>query len=155
VGTSEAALLAKLSIKPFEYGLVVKYIYEGGVFSPEVMKIKDSDLMAMWSSAVGNVAALSIATGYLTEAAIAPIIADGFKNVMALALEADYIEFEQVKKAKDFLDNPDAFVAAVVEVAPAAGGGGGGGGGGGAAAAPAPEPEPEEEEEEMGFDLFD
>merc|ERR1719484_73363 len=32
VGSSEAALLAKLGIKPFKYGLTVKYVYEGGVF---------------------------------------------------------------------------------------------------------------------------
>merc|ERR1719453_666499 len=34
VGTSEAALLTKLGIKPFEYGLKIEYVYEGGVFPP-------------------------------------------------------------------------------------------------------------------------
>merc|ERR1719353_1454872 len=32
VGSSEAALLAKLNVKPFFYGLAIKYMYEGGVF---------------------------------------------------------------------------------------------------------------------------
>merc|ERR1712127_576696 len=32
VGTSEAALLLKLGIKPFEYGLRILYVFEGGVF---------------------------------------------------------------------------------------------------------------------------
>merc|ERR1712196_359348 len=32
VGSSEAALLAKLNVKPFKYGLNIKYVYEGGVF---------------------------------------------------------------------------------------------------------------------------
>merc|ERR1719310_2524339 len=34
VGSSEAALLAKLNVKPFSYGLSIHYIWEGGVFSP-------------------------------------------------------------------------------------------------------------------------
>merc|ERR1719213_1363314 len=32
VGSSEAALLTKLAVKPFNYGLSIKYVYEGGVF---------------------------------------------------------------------------------------------------------------------------
>merc|ERR1719238_2309000 len=45
VGTSEAALLAKLNVKPFAYGLDIKYVYEGGVFPPDVLKITDATLM--------------------------------------------------------------------------------------------------------------
>merc|ERR1719337_826724 len=45
VGSSEAALLAKLNVKPFEYGLVVHYIWEGGVFSPDVLAITDEVLV--------------------------------------------------------------------------------------------------------------
>merc|ERR550537_1955210 len=41
VGTSEAALLAKLNVKPFSYGLAIKFVYEGGVFPPDVLKITD------------------------------------------------------------------------------------------------------------------
>merc|ERR1719253_1106445 len=44
VGTSEAALLMKMNVKPFSYGLVVKYIYEGGIFDPSVLKITDEVL---------------------------------------------------------------------------------------------------------------
>jgi len=155
VGSSEAALLAKLGVKPFEYGLVVKYIYEGGVFSPDVLNIKDADLMKSWNAAVGFVAQLSLATNYLTECSLPCVIGLGFKTVLALAVEVDYIEFPQAQQVKDFLENPDAFLASV----PSGGGGGGGGGGdapkAAAAAAPPPPEEEEEEEEEMGFDLFD
>merc|ERR550537_1146746 len=45
VGSSEAALLAKLNVKPFQYGLNIKYMYEGGVFPTSVMKINDATLM--------------------------------------------------------------------------------------------------------------
>jgi len=154
VGTSEAALLAKLNVKPFSYGLAVKYIYEGGVFSPDVLKITDDVLMKKMMAGIGQVAALSMGASFLTEASLAPTVAMGFSNVLALALEADFIEFEQVEKVKAFLDDPEAFMAANP--------GGGGGGAAEATAAPVaaakapePEPEPEEEEEEMGFDLFD
>ncbi|KAL1526348.1 hypothetical protein AB1Y20_015062 [Prymnesium parvum] len=151
VGTSEAALLAKLGIKPFMYGLSVKYVYEGGVFDVSVLAINEATLMALWSSAVGNVAAVSLAVGYLTEASLSQLVLAAVKNLTAVALEAEYYEFSAVKKVKDFLDNPDAFVAVAGPAVVAAPGKGGAP----APAAKAPEPEPEEEEEDMGFDLFD
>merc|ERR1719442_121626 len=112
VGSSEAALLTKLNIKPFTYGLAVKYIYEGGVFSPDVLKITDDILIGKMMMGIGQVQALSIGASFLTAASLAPTIANGFANVLAVALEADYLEFEQVQKVKEFLDNPDAFVCA-------------------------------------------
>ncbi|KAI3956870.1 hypothetical protein MKX01_000904 [Papaver californicum] len=46
VGSSEAALLAKLGIRPFSYGLVVLTIYDNdSVFSTEVLDFTDEDLM--------------------------------------------------------------------------------------------------------------
>ncbi|PKU73987.1 60S acidic ribosomal protein P0-1 [Dendrobium catenatum] len=46
VGSSEAALLAKLRIRPFSYGLVVQYVYEdGSVFSPQVLDFIEDDLI--------------------------------------------------------------------------------------------------------------
>merc|ERR1712205_115487 len=53
VGTSEAALLTKLNMKLFEYGLAIKWVYEGGIFSPDVLKITDAVLMASFSAGVG------------------------------------------------------------------------------------------------------
>merc|ERR1712087_565583 len=133
VGSSEAALLAKLNVKPFTYGLEVHYIYEGGVFPLSVLSITDDTLMTKWMSAVGNMASLCLGLEYLTEVSLAPTIASGFKNVLAVALECDYTEIPQVQEVKDFLENPDAFLSAM----PAAGGGGAAAGG--AAAAPAEE----------------
>lgn len=104
VGTSEAALLTKLGVKPFEYGLELKHIYEGGIFSPDVLKITDSDLLAKWNSAVGNVAALSLATGFHTDASLPHLIVNGFKNVAATALELGFLHIPQVQKIQDLLD---------------------------------------------------
>jgi len=156
VGTSEAALLAKLNVKPFSYGLNIKFVYEGGVFPPDVLKITDATLMKTVSTAIGNVAALSLASGFPTEASIPHLIVKGAKNVVAFALAAEWLEFPLAVKIQEMVDNPEAFAGC--------GGGGDDSGGAAASAAPAaaakaaakaPEPEPEEEEEEMGFDLFD
>mmetsp|Transcript_12681 Transcript_12681/g.21342 ORF Transcript_12681/g.21342 Transcript_12681/m.21342 type:complete len:314 (+) Transcript_12681:162-1103(+) len=146
VGPSQATLLTKLGIKPFSYGLVVMEVFENGtIYSPKVLDITEADLAAKFSAGVRNVAALCMAIGYPTLASIPHSVINGYKNVLAIALEIDYT-FPLAQKVKDYLANPEAFAAAA---APAAGGGGG-------AAAAAPEPEPEEEEEEdMGFDLFD
>jgi len=105
VGSSEAALLVKLGVKPFEYGLAIKYVYEGGVFPPDVLKITDATLTDLFGQGCGKVAALSLGAGYPTECSLPHSIATGFKNVLAVALEVDYIEFDMAKKIKALLDS--------------------------------------------------
>lgn len=150
VGQSEAALLQKLGVRPFEYGLRLVYIFEGGIFSPDVLKITDATLMQKFSEGIGFVASLSLGLGILNDASFIHFVMNGYKDILSLALEADYLEFDAVKKVKDILANPNAFAAdaPAAAAAPAAAGA--------AAAAPAAKaPEPEEEEEEVSFDLFD
>eukprot|EP00877_Chromochloris_zofingiensis_P001062 jgi/Chrzof1/10957/Cz05g18190.t1 len=149
VGASEAALLGKLGIKPFKYGLEVFKVYEGGaLFTPEVLEITDEMMMEKVMVGIAEVAALSLGTGYPTLASLPHSVINAYKNVLAIAVETDY-SFPLADKVKKFLEDPSAF--AVAE-APAAAG----------AAAEAPkeeakkeEPEEEEEEEDMGFSLFD
>jgi len=105
VGTSEAALLSKLNIKPFEYGLSVKYVFEGGVFPPDVLKITDASLMASFAAGAGKVAALSLGAGYPTDCSFPHTFATAMKNVVAVSLEADFIEYEIVEKIKKLLDS--------------------------------------------------
>jgi large subunit ribosomal protein LP0 len=146
VGASEATLLAKLGIKPFTYGLVVLKVYDNGsLYDPAVLDITDDDLGAHLSAGIRNIAALCRELAIPSLAAAPHAIIDGYKNLLAIALETEY-SFPLADKVKDYLKNPGAFAAA----APAAGGG--------AAAAPAAAAaaEPEEEEEaDMGFSLFD
>merc|ERR1740130_2416365 len=104
VGTSEAALLIKLGIRPFEYGLVIKYVYEGGVFDPSVLKISEDVLIQKFTTACGHVAALSLALGQANAASFPHMIINGAKNLVAFALELDFIEFGAVKKVKGILD---------------------------------------------------
>jgi len=53
VGSSEAALLAKLAIRPFSYGLVVVSVYgNGSVFSPKVLYLTEDDLLVKVASSM-------------------------------------------------------------------------------------------------------
>lgn len=143
VGQSEAALLQMLSVKPFEYGLSVKQVYDNGsVYSPKVLDLTPADIVAKFMTGVRNTAAVSLAIGYPTAASVPHSIANAFKNVLAVAIAAD-IDFPQAEKAKAYLADPSAFISAAPAAAAAA-----------PAATQAKEPEPEEEEEEMDFDLF-
>lgn len=148
VGASEATLLAKLGIKPFTYGLVVLQVYDNGaMYAPKVLDITDDDLGDYISTGVRNIAALCRELAIPSLAAAPHALIDGYKNLLAIAVETEY-SFPLADKVKEFLKNPGAFAAA----APAAAAGGGAAPA--AAAAAAPEPE-EEEDADMGFSLFD
>jgi len=144
VGSSEAALLTKLGIRPFSYGLVpIKVFDNGSIYDPAVLDITDADMEAAFMAGVQNVAAISLALRVPTMAAMPHLIVNGYKNVVAVALETGY-SFPKVDKIREILKNPSAFAAPAA--APAKG----------AAPVAAKKPEPEsEEEEEMGFSLFD
>jgi large subunit ribosomal protein LP0 len=103
VGNSEAALLQKLNIKPFTYGLILVAIYDNGsVFSPAVLNITDDDLLAGFSGAVRNVAALSFALEMPTTASVPHSITNAFKTLVSIAVECEGYSFpkaDQYKKA--------------------------------------------------------
>jgi len=152
VGASEANLLAKLSIKPFSYGLSLSQVYDNGsVYSHKILDITESDLLQKFNSGVRNIAAIGLKIGYPTIASLPHSIARGYKNVLSVSLATDYT-FEKAQKIKDFLANPTAFAAPApaAKKAPAK------------EAAPVkqekkPKEEPKEEEEDgdLGFGLFD
>jgi len=104
VGTSEAALLAKLNVKPFFYGLRICYVYEGGVFPADVLKITDATLMGLWSAAMAKVASLSLGAGYPTAASLPHLIGNAVKNCLAVSIECDYIEYPLAEKVKGILE---------------------------------------------------
>eukprot|EP00163_Fabomonas_tropica_P012592 TRINITY_DN23932_c0_g1_i1.p1 TRINITY_DN23932_c0_g1~~TRINITY_DN23932_c0_g1_i1.p1 ORF type:complete len:319 (+),score=129.87 TRINITY_DN23932_c0_g1_i1:86-1042(+) len=149
VGSSQAILLKKLGIMPFEYGLKVSYVYEDGtVFGAEVLDITDDDLKEHLLAGISNIAAVSLATGVPTLASFPHSVLNAYVNLCAISIETSYT-FKGTEKIKALLADPEALAAAqaAAAAAPAAGGSGGG------AAAAAPEPE-EESDEDMGFDLF-
>ncbi|EFJ32050.1 hypothetical protein SELMODRAFT_87354 [Selaginella moellendorffii] len=116
VGSSEAALLAKLRIRPFSYGLVVRRVYDSGsVFDPAVLDLTDDDLVAKFAEGVSAVAAISLALGYPTLAAAAHFFLNSYKNVLAIALSTDY-SYPQAENAKEYLKDPSKFAVAVALV---------------------------------------
>lgn len=151
VGSSEAALLAKLGIRPFSYGLIVVSVYDdGSVFSPEVLYLTEDDLVEKFAAGVSMVTALSLAISYPTLAAAPHMFVNAYKNVLAVAVETDY-SFPQAEKVKEYLADPSKFSVAATSVAF---------GDSGAAPAAAKEEETKEEpseesDEDMGFGLFD
>merc|ERR1719263_2733540 len=105
VGSSEAALLTKMGIKPFQYGLEIRYVYEGGIFDPSVLKITDADLTRKFAEAVGHVASISLATGITTEASLPHLIINAAKDITAVAVECGYIEFDAAKRVQEFVEH--------------------------------------------------
>ncbi|XP_029125746.1 60S acidic ribosomal protein P0 [Cajanus cajan] len=79
VGSSEAALLAKLGIRPFSYGLVVLSVYDNGsVFSPEVLDLTEDDLIEKFAVGVSMV---SLAISFPTLAAAPHMFVNAYKKV--------------------------------------------------------------------------
>jgi len=158
-----AALLQKLGVRPFTYGLEISFLYDNGVvFEPAVLEISDESILAGFQAGVAQVAALSLGVNFPTLASVPHSIINGYKNVLSVSLATDYT-FPLAKKVKDFLSDPKAIAAAraaaTAAAAPVA-----------AAASPAAAPSAgkaaakveaapakveEEEEQTIQMDLFD
>merc|ERR1719456_1344343 len=125
VSASETVLLQKLAIKPFEYGLEVKYVFqESSVFDAAVLDISDDVLIAKFMAGMSNMAAFGREIGIPTEAGLPQMFANAFKNIAALVADIDFT-FKEVDDVKKFLEDPDAYAAAnPVAAAPAAATGG-------------------------------
>jgi len=146
VGNSEAALLQKLGISPFTYGMTIVVVYDNGsMFSPAVLDLSEDDLCNKFLAGVQKVAAVSLELNYPTLASIPHSIANAFKKLVAIAVECEEFTFEKAEPYKAFLADPSAFAA------PAAAGGDAG-----AAAEEEKKEEVEEEEADLGggMDMF-
>lgn len=112
VEASQCALLEKLGIKPFSYGLVVKHVYDdGAMYDPAVLDITEEAILASFAEGIRNVAAVSLETSIPTVASVPYSIVLAFKNLLAIAAETEYT-FPQAEGMKEFLANPEAFASA-------------------------------------------
>jgi len=90
VANSEAVLLQKLNLKPFEFGMEVKFVYDdGSILTPEVFKMSPDDIIAKFRKGVNNLASLSLAVGDVNELSVPHLLLNGFKNIAAISLETD------------------------------------------------------------------
>ena len=118
VGASEAALLNKLDIRPFSYGLVIESVYDNGsIFSAAVLSIDKNVIISRFSQALSAVAAISLQIGYPTQASIPHSIGNAFKACVAVVVGLETFTFDEAKPFQAFLADPSAFASA-----PAAGG---------------------------------
>lgn len=145
VGSSEAALMQMLDLRPFTYGLKLTNVFDEGVVYPaKLLQTTPADLFKAFATGVANVAALSLGLNFPSLPAFPHVVLNAYKNLVAVCLGTDYI-FEQAKALKERVENPDAFAVAAPAATTTATET--------AAAAPEPESESEEEEEEV-CDLF-
>ena len=69
IGGTEAALLDKLKIYPFEYKMQVsKVLQNGSMFDAAVLSLSTDAILAKFKKACGNQAQMSLASGYCTSA---------------------------------------------------------------------------------------
>merc|ERR1711923_490858 len=146
VGSSESTLLNMLNISPFTYGLLIENVYDSGtIFSPAILDITNEDIIARFMTGVRNIAAISLQIGYPTAASVPHSLINGFKKLLAIAVETD-IDFEEANQTKEYLKDPSKFAVAAVAAAPAASE---------AKKEEAKKEESEESDDDMGFGLFD
>jgi len=153
VGSSEATLLQMLGIKPFFYGMQIQKIYDNGeMYDRRVLELKDEDIQTMFESGIANVTGLCLGCGYTTEASLPHVVANAFKNVLAVTVASDYVmESCDGVKLREAIRSGKGLGGPAPAAAPAAAAKGPA-----AAAAPVKKVEEEEEEEDdMGFGLFD
>jgi len=150
VGVSQSQLCTMLGIKPFSYKFNFGVVYDNGkIYYVDALNVTVPEIMAKFHAGVSTLAALSLAIGIPTIASFPHSILNGFKNLLAVAIETSY-SFPEADAVRNRVDNPDAYVAPTVTSGPATGGKG---------AAPPPKektPTPEESSGgEMGFSFFD
>jgi large subunit ribosomal protein LP0 len=142
VGPSEATLLNMLNISPFTYGLGVSQVYDAGnSFPPSVLDISEDQLLKTFSSAITTIAAISLAINFPTLPSVIHSLVNGYKKVLAIAIETDY-SWPEIEELKDRIANPDAYASAAPAAAATE------------SKAEAAADEPEEEAEESGDEGF-
>jgi large subunit ribosomal protein LP0 len=124
IEATHAALLDKLKIRPFSYKMHVKKVYEdGSIFNPDVLDITTEDILSRFKSTIGNLASISLASGFVTKPAVPHLLANAFKNLASVTFDSEY-SFKQADKMKEAAKNavvvaPTAGATTAVAAAPA------------------------------------
>jgi large subunit ribosomal protein LP0 len=153
VSSSHVALLGKLNINPFFYGIQVTHVYENGsVYESNILDLTKDDLFAKFFAGVRKIAALSLAIGYPTTASLPHVLGGAFRKLIYIGAATGY----EFKEAKAFIDAGAASAAAAPAAGAAAAPAKGDAGKGGKKEEAKKEEEAPAEEEEAGFGgLFD
>lgn len=101
VTASQAALLQKLNIEPFTYGLVLKSVYDNGsLFDASVLDMTDDVLANKFCEALSKIAALSLVLGHPTQASVPHSIANAFKAVLSVTVGLENYTFDKAEPYK-------------------------------------------------------
>lgn len=147
IDASQAALLQKLGITPFKYGLIPLWVFDNGtLFEPAVLDIEDDQILATFQSCLRNTAAVSLELGMPTVASVPYSVLLAFSNLLALAVQTEF-SFKEAEEIKAYLHDPSAFASAAPIASESTGGDVGG-------TTVAVEEEDEEEEIAAGPGLF-
>lgn len=110
VTASQAALLQKLGIEPFTYGMALKSVYDNGsLFDAKVLDITDDVLATKFASAVSALASISLALGYPTQASVPHSISNAFKYILSVSLGCESYSFKQTDIVRKYIANPSNF----------------------------------------------
>jgi len=91
IDSTQAALLDKLKIYPFEYKMEVKKILQdGSIFDAAVLNLTTDSILAKFKNACKVQAQLSLGAGYTTSASAPHSLLNGFKNLVAACAESGY-----------------------------------------------------------------
>lgn len=76
----------------------------GSIYAPDVLDMTMEELRTRFQQGVHKIAAISLATGYPTKAAIPHMVANAFKTLLAVAAVTDitFTEAEKVSIIYDF-----------------------------------------------------
>jgi len=108
IGATEAALLDKLKIYPFEYKMHVRSVLQNGsIFDAKVLEITPSDILAKFRKAIGVQASLGLGLGVPNKAAAPHSLLNSFKNLVAVSAASGY-EFPQAKAMLEAAKNAPA-----------------------------------------------
>lgn len=112
VGASEATLLNMLNISPFTYGMGITQVYDqGNTFPPSVLDIGEEQLLGAFGAAITTITAISLALDFPTLPSVIHSLINGYKQVLAVAVETDY-SWPEIEELKDRIANPEAYAAA-------------------------------------------
>lgn len=91
VTSSHVALLSRLGIKPFSFGISVSKVYEdGAVYAAAVLDLSEEVLLQKFMSAVAMIAAIGMEVGYPTTASVPFQMRNAFKKIAAIGIAAGY-----------------------------------------------------------------
>ena len=100
ITASQAALLDKLKICPFEYKMNVKSFLENNkLFDAAVLDITSENIVESFTALTQNLTCISLATGYVIAPAIPHMVINAFKNLAGASIAADY-NFPQLEALK-------------------------------------------------------